>query len=138
MGSLAPSVELEGIHCSMEIRRPAAGLVVVSISGTDIGELSEAPFRELEQDLEDDRPLALYIDARNTRGASIHVSNDWALWFTKHRSRLDSVTMLTGSRFIHITAEFVRRFSELDDLMRITTHPAAFDAALQEAISSAD
>jgi hypothetical protein len=44
--------------------------------------------------------------------------------------------MLTGSRFIHMTAEIVRRFSSLDGLMRITTDPAAFDAALLEAVGA--
>jgi phage regulator Rha-like protein len=42
--------------------------------------------------------------------------------------------MLTGSRFIQVTAEFVRRFSELEGKMRICTEPRVFDRALAERI----
>jgi len=45
--------------------------------------------------------------------------------------------MLTGSRFIRLTADFVRRFAELGDAMRIYTDPAAFDGALSNAIANA-
>jgi len=41
--------------------------------------------------------------------------------------------MLTGSRFIEITAEFVRRFADLQGIMRIGTEPAVFDQILTEA-----
>ena len=40
--------------------------------------------------------------------------------------------MLTGSRFVQVTADFVRRFADLRDMMCIYTEPAAFDAALVE------
>lgn len=35
-------VRFEGIHCTIETKRPARGLVVVSLSGTDAGELGDA------------------------------------------------------------------------------------------------
>jgi len=41
--------------------------------------------------------------------------------------------MLTGSRFIHITAEFVCRFADLERKMWICTEPDVFDRALSEA-----
>jgi hypothetical protein len=134
MHHIAHRVDLQGIHCSMNIRRLRPGLVVIAIRGTDIGELADAPFCELECEFRRDRPLELFIDARDTRGASIDVSNDWALWLAKYRDRLRRVTMLTGSRFIAVTARFVRRFSQLENLMRITTDPVAFDGALEQAI----
>jgi phage regulator Rha-like protein len=42
--------------------------------------------------------------------------------------------MLTGSRFIQMTAEFVRRFAALEGIMRICTEPSAFDTALAQAL----
>jgi hypothetical protein len=33
-----------------------------------------------------------------------------------------------------MTADFVRRFADLQGLMRIYTEPAAFDAALEESL----
>ena len=46
--------------------------------------------------------------------------------------------MLTGSRFIRLTADFVRRFADLGELMRIYTDPAVFDGALSNAVANAD
>lgn len=129
------SVRLEGVHCTMDISRRAPGVVVVTIVGADVGELGDAPFRELQSDLQRAEPIRLFIDARESLGASIDVSNDWAVWLRKHRAHLAEVTMLSGSRFIRVTADFVRRFADLEGVMRITTDPAAFDEALAAAIA---
>jgi hypothetical protein len=131
----ADRFELEGLHCTLAIARPAPDLVLVTISGTDTGEFADLPFRELERGLTG--ALDLFIDGRDTRGASIDVSNDWAAWLSAHRDRLHRVTMLTGSRFIRMTAEFVRRFADLGEIMRVTTDPAAFDAELGAAVAGA-
>jgi len=69
-----------------------------------------------------------------TDGASIAISGDWAVWLGANQASLRSVTMLTGSRFIQVTAEFVRRFSALEGIMRICTEPPVFDSALAEAM----
>lgn len=129
----APTVRLEGVYCTMEIARPALGLVVVTITGSDVGEFGEAPFRELAADVAAGEPIDLFVDARSTQGASIDVSADWALWLRKHRGNLSRVTMITGSRFIEISADFVRRFAGLEGVMRLTNNEAAFDAALAAA-----
>ena len=42
--------------------------------------------------------------------------------------------MLTGSRFVQLTADFVRRFAELGDSMSLYTDGKAFDEALQNAV----
>jgi hypothetical protein len=58
-------------------------------------------------------------DARHARGPSMDVSGDWAVWLGRHRDELRHVSMLTGSRFVQLTADFVRRFAELGEIMRI-------------------
>ena len=78
-------------------------------------------------------PIEFFIDARDVRGASIDVSGEWAKWLSKHKAQLQAITMLTGSNFIRITAEFVRRFAALEGIMRICTEPAVFESALSEA-----
>ena len=133
---IASMARFEGVHCTMEITRPAAGLVVLTITGSDVGEFGDAPFQELEADVAAAQPLELFIDSRASRGASVDVSNDWARWLRRRKAGLARVTMLTGTRFIEITADFVRRFADLDDIMRITTDPVAFDSALADAIRS--
>jgi hypothetical protein len=67
---------------------------------------------------------------RDVRGASIDVSGEWALWPAAHKVQLREIRMLTGSRFVEVTADFVRRFADLEGVMRIYTEAAAFDAEL--------
>ncbi len=125
----------EGIHCRLAIERPAAGVLVVRLTGWDVGEFGDAPMREMDKDLAGAAPVALYIDAREVRGATIDVSNDWALWLRTNRAKLSRISMLTGSPYVQLTAKFVRRFADLEDAMRIYTDHAAFDGALTESVA---
>lgn len=136
--SASKPVLFEGLHCTMRIARPAPQLVVMTIVGSDVGEFGDAPFRELERGLDEGRVIDFFIDGRATRGASIDVSNAWALWLRRHREALHRVTMLTGSRFLQVTADFVRQFAELGDLMQLTTDPSAFDSELVAALRRVD
>ena len=52
------------------------GVVLLRITGTDIGEFGEAPMQVLNDYLRDKEPVRLFIDARAVRGASIEVSID--------------------------------------------------------------
>lgn len=122
-------IRFDGVHCSLTITHYPRGIVVMRISGTDIGEFGEAPMQAITK-LTASRPFDLFIDARDVSGASIEVSGEWAAWLGAHRSGLRGVTMLTGSRFIQITAEFVRRFASLEGIMRISTDPDIFDSEL--------
>jgi hypothetical protein len=130
------SVVLEADHSSLTIRRPAEGVVLIVITGSDVGELGDAPFRELADDVSAGRPFRLFIDARATQGATVDVSNSWAQWLRGHRSQLEEIHMLVGSRLVQVTAEFVRRFSELGGVMKIHTSGEAFDAVLATAVLS--
>jgi hypothetical protein len=120
----------QGIHSTLSIERPIPGVVLITISGRDAGEHGDGPFRELARDLERG-PFVLFVDARDTRGASIDVSNVWARWLREQRDSLHRIHMLTGSRFVQLTADFVRRFSELGDAMLVYTDPRAFDEAFK-------
>jgi len=126
----------DGIHCNLLIQQFPDRVVVLRISGTDIGEFGEAPMKALNDWVAGSGPIAFFIDARDVRGASIEVSGEWAGWLNTHKAVLRSVTMLTGSRFIQITAEFVRRFASLEGIMRICSEPEVFDGALAEAIGT--
>lgn len=117
---------------SLSIERPAPGVVVLVISGTDIGEHGDGPFAELASDA-DAGPFELFVDARASRGVALDVSGRWARWLAARRATLERVNMLTGSRFVELTANFVRDFAELGESMRIYTDAAAFDADLASA-----
>ena len=127
----APRV-FEGIHSTMTIARPVPHVVVLTITGRDAGELGDGPMRALDDEV-GRGPFTLFIDARASKGATIDVSNVWAQWLRAHRDALHSIHMLTGSRFVQLTADFVRRFSELGDAMCIYTDGNAFDEALHDA-----
>jgi hypothetical protein len=136
MDKQSADVVYEGVHCRLAIERPAPAVVVVRLGGWDAGEFGDVPMQELAKDLAADNRIELFIDARASKGASIEVSGEWAQWLGKHRSRFKHISMLTGSRFIQLTANFVRRFAELGDVMRIYADPVAFDGALAQSIAS--
>jgi hypothetical protein len=121
------------VSCDLAVERPAAGLVLIRLNGWDTGEFGDAPMREIAKDFGAGAPLELFIDARAVKGATIDVSNDWALWLRANRSRFGHISMLTGSPFVQLTAKFVQRFADLGEIMRIYTDARAFDAALQTA-----
>lgn len=106
------------------------------ISGTDIGEHGNEPFVELENDLRAG-PFELFVDARASRGVTIDVSGEWSRWLGSHKRSLSAVHMLTASRFVQLTANFVKNFAELGERMRIYTDPATFDAELATALERA-
>jgi hypothetical protein len=124
---------LQGLDTSMTIRRVAAAIVVVTISGRDVGTWRCAVQGARRTARKGEGPFSLFIDARRTKGASVDVSNVWARWLRTHRDDLLKIHMLTGSRFVQMTADFVRRFAELGDAMLIYTEPSVFDEALESA-----
>jgi hypothetical protein len=127
-------MQFEGIHCVIAVKRPADGIMLVTLEGHDIGELGDGPFREMEKDFVPGRLLRLFIDARRGKTASIDVSGEWARWLGEHGDRFLQISMLTGSRFIQMSANLVRRFAGLGAKMLLYSEPAAFDAALADAI----
>ena len=134
---LAREYDLEGLHCSFAIRKYSNGVVVLKIAGTDIGEFGDAPMIEMAECVRGAELVHLFIDAREVRGATMNVSGAWAEWLAAHRLNFAHITMLTGTRYVEITADFVRRFAALESKMRIYTEPDVFDAVLGHALSGA-
>jgi phage regulator Rha-like protein len=127
------SVSFEGAHCAVVLEQLSESLIVMRLTGTDTGELRDAPIKTLNEWLVGVNAVEFFIDARNVRGASVDVSSEWSAWFTANRTRFKTITMLTGSKFIQITAEFVRRFAGLNGIMWVCTEPKVFDLALEQA-----
>src|SRR3954468_4788293 len=74
----------KGLHSTMTLGRPRPHVVTLVVIGRDVGEHGDAPLRALDDEL-CAGPFALYIDARDTRGASVDVSNIWAQWLRRNR-----------------------------------------------------
>jgi hypothetical protein len=133
----ATAVRFASLDCTITIEQLSSCVVLMVIEGADIGQLGEGPFGTMAQLLADNRRVELFIDARHARGPSMDVSGGWALWLGRHRNELRHVNMLTGSRFVQLTADFVRRFAELGDVMRIYTEASEFEGALSNALGNA-
>lgn len=127
---------LEALYCTMEIREPAPGVVLLTIEGTDIGEFGDAPFHALAPVLAKGKQVELFIDARRARGPSVDVSSEWMLWLSRHRSQIRRASMLTRSRLVRLSADLVRHFARLGDDMSICSDPAVFHGALERALDS--
>ena len=130
-------IQFDSTHSTLTIEHPVAGVILMKITGYDVGEFGRAPMDELEQLLSEKLPTDLFIDARKTRGASIEVSGEWAHWLGQVQARLRHIHMLTGSKYIQMTAKFVRDFAGLHDQMRIFTDREAFDQMLELSIGEA-
>ncbi len=135
MGSVGyHDVRYSSPHCQLAVQRLSASVLMLKISGTDIGEFGNGPMSELSRQLKDSGPVELFIDARKVRAASIDVSGKWAKWLGAERGKLRAVHMLTGSKFIQITANFVRRFAAIQDIMAVYTEVRVFEDALAGAL----
>ena len=121
---------LESESCRFHIERRAPTTVLMRIEGHDVGEFGALPMRCLQALMPAKGRVALFIDARGARGASMDVSNDWAAWLGRERARFAAIHMITGSRYVLFTADFVRKFSELESLMHVHRDATAFDEAL--------
>ena len=130
----AEESRFEGIHCLLRVQQFPGGMILLRISGSDVGEFGDAPLLDLDRRLAGGDLIDLFVDAREVRGASIAVSAEWARWLGANKSRLRRVHMLTGSRYVQVTADFVRRFADLQAIMQVYTDEKIFDTTLLAAL----
>jgi hypothetical protein len=67
----------------------------------------------------------------------VRVSEKWAERLREYQIHMRSIGMPTRSRFVEVTAGFVRRFAALQGIMQMYTEPAVFDLALAESVAQA-
>lgn len=136
---ITQSVTFDAVNCSLTISRVAPGVALLKFKGPDVGEFGDAPFQELAKDLAGSKQIHLFVDASECPGASVDVSSEWARWMSENQPRLAALHLLCGSRFIQLTADFVRRFTGFEERMWIYTEREPFQLALTQAEqSSAD
>jgi hypothetical protein len=133
---MTKSQVFEGVHCTMRVAELAPRVLLVKISGRDVGEHGDAPMTTLGRLLPPSGKVEVFIDAREAMGPSTDVSAAWAQWLATNKPSFAAISMLTGTRFLQMTAGFVRKYAELGDVMRIYTDPSAFDTALSLSLAS--
>jgi hypothetical protein len=131
------SVRLSSTRCTYTYRRLRPGVVFIRFSGDDKGEFGEAPRDELREDLSRYAPVELFFEMDESTGANLPVQEAWTDWFNSNRSRLKNVSVLTRSKYMHVSAEMVKLFSRTGELIRVYLDPEPFLEALQRAAPDA-
>ncbi|HET6282133.1 MAG TPA: hypothetical protein VFH73_14295 [Polyangia bacterium] len=123
-------VRLSAGDCTFEYRRPRAGALHVTISGYDIGQFGTTTLDEIAAAMTRERPLELFVDAREAYGAGVNVSDDWTRFFAGNRASLSRVHVLVGSKVVSLTVAIAQHLSRTGNLIQIYTDPATFEAGL--------
>jgi hypothetical protein len=127
------AVQLTAGSCTFVYRRPRAGVLLVAISGNDRGEFGSATLDEISLALLRERPLELFVDAREAHGPAVSVSEEWTRFFSLNQSSLTRVSVLVGSKAVHLAIAIAQHLSRTGSLIQIYTDPEVFAARLAAA-----
>lgn len=119
----------------MQVQRLRPGVVLMTLTGVQDGELGRAPFDALEDNL-GGAPVEIFIDARRSQTASAAVSGEWAMFFHTHRAHIARVHLLTPPRLPVENGELLRSYGMLEDRMDVVTDPAEFERKLDERLAT--
>ncbi len=117
--------------CSFTYERPRPGKLIVTVNGSDQGQFGTSTIDEILLAIKREGPIELFVDARQARSISVHVSEDWTRFFTLNRSMLRRVHVLVASEFIHLTISIAKHLSGTGDLIRIHTRVEDLAAAIE-------
>jgi hypothetical protein len=120
------SVVLSAGRCRFHFRRPCAGVVEVTISGVDDGQFGTTTLDELRLALMRERPLEIFVDARQALAPAVSVSEEWTRFFSDHRHELKRVSVLVGSQVVELTVAIAQHLSRTGNLIQIFSDPEAF------------
>jgi hypothetical protein len=121
-------VRLSAEGCSFLFRRLRPGALLVVIVGNDKGQFGTSTLDEIRMELLRQKPLELFIDARDAVGAAVSVSDEWTQFFSTNREHLRRVSVLVGSKVVHLTIAIAQHLSRTGSLIQITSDPEVFDA----------
>lgn len=116
--------------CEFRYRRPRAGVLVVSIAGHDRGQFGTATLDEISLALKRERPVELFIDAREAVAAAVSVSDDWTRYFAANRADFTRVHVLAGSKAVQLTVAIAQHLSRTGSLIQIYSDSAIFEQRL--------
>jgi hypothetical protein len=116
--------------CVFSYRRPRPGTLVVTISGHDRGQFGTATLDEISLALKRDRPLELFVDAREAVGAAVSVSDEWTRYFATNRSDFTTVHVLAGSKVVKLTVAIAQHLSRTGNLIQIYSDAEIFESRL--------
>jgi hypothetical protein len=104
-------VRLEAGSCIFAYQRLRPGALLVTITGHDAGQFGTSTLDEIRLEILRHRPLDLFVDAREALGPVVSVSDDWTRFFTLNREQLRRVSVLVGSKVVHLTVAIAQHLS---------------------------
>jgi hypothetical protein len=126
--SPAGEIRIYDDECSFTFRRPRRGVMMVTIAGHDVGQFGTRTLDEIRMELMRNRPLELFIDAREAVGAAVSVSDEWTRFFSLNREQLKRVSILVGSKVVYLTVAIAQHLSRTGNLIQIYSDPEIFNA----------
>jgi hypothetical protein len=127
-------VRLSDQDCTFVFRRLKPGALLVTITGQDAGQFGTSTLDEIRLELMRQRPLELFVDAREAFGAAVSVSDEWTRFFSLNREHLKRVSVLVGSKFVYLTVAIAQHLSRTGNLIQIYSDPETFDARVASAV----
>ncbi|UGQ47993.1 hypothetical protein [Massilia endophytica] len=106
--------------------------LLVTISGSDVGQFGYAALDEIGLALLRKPPLELFIDAEQATLVSTDVSKQWTQFFSTNRQSLKRVSVLTGSKLINLTVAIAQHLSQSDNLIQIYSDCALFERMMAD------
>jgi hypothetical protein len=123
-------VRLTSGDCTFTYRRPRPGVLLVTIAGADTGQFGTATLDEISLAIQRERPIELFVDARDTLNVAVSVSEDWTRFFSTNRANLTRVHVLVGSKFLYLTVAIAQHMSRTGSLIQIYSDPEIFESRL--------
>lgn len=125
---LSTGVKLSAGDCTFVYQRLRPGVLSIVISGNDTGQFGTTTLDEIRSEIGRNRPVELFVDAREALGPAVSVSDEWTRFFSTHRADLSRVHVLVGSKVVYLTVAIAQHLSRTGNLIQIYSDPALFAA----------
>lgn len=123
-------VRLSAGNCEFVFRRPRPAVLSVVITGLDHGQFGTTSLDEIRAEIGRNKPIELFVDAREAVGAAVSVSDEWTRFFSAHREDLKRVHVLVGSKVVYLTVAIAQHLSRTGNLIQIYSDPELFGSRL--------
>jgi len=123
-------VRLSAGDCTFFYHRPRLGVLHVTISGYDTGQFGTSTLDEINNAINREGAIELFVDAREAYGAAVSVSDEWTRFFSLNRENLKRVHILVGSKAVYLTVAIAQHLSRTGNLIQIYSDSDLFSNKL--------
>lgn len=127
------SIKISSDGCAFVYTRLRLGTLLVTFTGNDTGQFGTATLDEIRREMLRQRPIELFIDASAAVSAAVSVSKEWTQFFSLNREHLKRVSVLAGSKVVHLTVSIAQHLSQTGNLIQIYSDAELFNARVAAA-----